>query len=171
VITVVGSSYVSSPYWTSRGELEKQFGAENVAQWADLSNQGNSAEVASVIQYAMRAATDDAKSRILGAPCGPITTPPALLRFMVTRLAGVYLYTNRGVQDSSDEDGKHRFSAIEKSVNKWFQSVVAGQVPLGSVDAGITSVPVVVPNSDPNDVVYVPGSQYGLDGDPFTAGI
>ena len=149
-LVVNATGYVSSPMWTSRSEIERMFGEDNVRQWADLENTQDATKIATNVQDAVANATYMSKAQLEGSLAGAIVVAPKVLRYHVTMRAGVILYEKRGIQDTSDEEGKHRLSPIRARADKWFVRVLAGQIRLGTA---LTMHPIVVPNSDPDDVV------------------
>lgn len=118
----------------TRTLLEARFGADNISQWADLNNNQDAVEITDRIDTAISFATQDAWDRLRG---GVIVTIPitGVLPFSLTNaiagLAGVWLYTNRGINDVDDKgQGVHRLARIEKQSEHFFQKVRAGSVRL-----------------------------------------
>lgn len=135
--------------WTSRKEIERVYGVESVKQWADLDGDQDLTKIDRVIQDTIRDATDDARDRLLCAPCGTITSAPRVLRRNVSMLAGVMLYDARGTVDAVDEEGRNRLSHNRKLVEKFFKQVLAGQRLLGS--SGTVTYPSYVEVDDGDD--------------------
>lgn len=130
----------------SRDNLESMFGADNVYKWADLDNEEDDAVVDARIEQALAFGTADFNELMRGGPMLiPITDDPPLGAVdTVTRLSGVWLYENRGVNDVTDEkDGKHRLSYHKKRAYMWIREVHAGKRRLGVTDEA-RSYPAVV---------------------------
>lgn len=141
---IQASAAVQDPQWTSREELERVFGKTSVARWADVDNTGNKEEVEERIEYAVEWATVDAKSRLAGSPAGTIVDPPINLRHAVTQLAGVQLYTSRGVKDNGDDrEGRHRLLQHKRDAEAFFRRINAGTIRLQGTTP-VTTYPVAV---------------------------
>lgn len=137
--------------WTSRREIERVYGTESPKQWADLDGDESATKIDQVIQNVVLEATEDARDRLIGAPCGAIGQAPRLLRRHVSMLAGVMLYDARGTVDTSDEEGRNRLSHNRKLVEKFFKQVLSGQRRLTS--SGTKTYPAYVEVDDPDDVL------------------
>jgi len=153
---ITAQTQVQDAYWTSAEELFKVFGRSSVQRWADMENSGNKEEIADRVQYAVEWATVEAKSRLSGAPCGAIVDPPTNLRYAVTQLAAVQLYSGRGIQDNGDDrEGRHRLLQHKRDADKFFMRVHAGQIRL----QGTTPV-TMVPTAIAPTTLHVPSRQY-----------
>lgn len=135
--------------WTSRKEIERVYGVESPKQWADLDGDVDLTKIDEVIQNVVLEATEDARDRLAGAPCGTITTAPRVLRRYVSMLAGVMLYDARGTVDATDEEGRNRLSHNRKLVERFFKQVLSGQRRLSQ--AGTISYPAYVEVDDDDD--------------------
>lgn len=83
------------------------FGKTNVNRWADLENTKVQSEIDARIAVAITYAHNEVNDRLRG---GPYTTPlveppPNIITDIAARLAGVWLYESRGVEDI-EESGK-----------------------------------------------------------------
>ncbi len=147
-------------YWTSHWELNRRYSATAIKQWADTDNTGNTSAALSNIWAAVEEATDDFKQQLRGAPCGIITPEIALqssgLRRNCTMLAASILYRARGVRDTSDEEGRDRFSSDVRRVEKFLKQIRAGQRRLVDGDVGVTTHPVAVVTTQPYLSVFGP---------------
>lgn len=132
--------------WTTRLELETMFGRTNVMQWADVENSRDEETIRQAICAACEDATDDARSRLSGGPCGTVVVPSRTLRRMTTRLAAGLLYEARGVHDTSDENGRFKLKWSLDRADKWFRQVQAGQIILEGIVNDFTAVPFVSPH-------------------------
>jgi len=167
-MSIIGSSYVSSGMWTSAGEIFALFGQTATRRWADLEGTNTQSQQDATIATAVAAATDDAKSRLLGAPCGPILVTPPMLRLQVTRLAAVILYTGKGVKDTSDEGGANRMSWHKKQAETWINKVCAGQIRLAGVTQTTMSPATCDVSSDGLMGAHLQQEWWGL---PFGEGL
>lgn len=140
-------------YWTSHWELNRRFGATAINQWADVDNEGDANAALQNIWAAVTEATDDMKSQLRGAPCGVISPDVAknafALRLHATYLAASILYRARGTRDTSDEEGRDRFSSHVKRVDRYIKQIRAGQRRLVDGDVGVTTHPIVVTTQKP----------------------
>lgn len=140
---IVSAGVTCPSMWTSRQELELLFGATPISQWADVENTNNPQYIQAKIDWAVRVATSDAKSRLNGSIADGITNPGDMLRAMTTALAAVWLYTARGVKDTSSDEGRFRLSWARKKADDWFNDVVAGKIELLEATPP-TQYPVVI---------------------------
>lgn len=140
-------------YWTSHWELNRRYSATAITQWADTDNSRNMTQIQSNIWAAVSEATDDFKQLLRGSPAGVITDDLALrssgLRRNCTMMSAAILYRARGVRDTSDEEGRDRFSSDMKRVDKFIKQIRAGQRRLLDGDVGVTTHPVVVVTAQP----------------------
>lgn len=161
---------VGEIFWTSRSQLEAQFGLTNIEQWADLENEGSEENIAGRISWAIAEAQSDAELLLYTSPVDVDAQRSALssnsmLRRAVTIMAAVKLYESRGIVDyEPDGDGKHRLSQADKSAKTFFKKVQAGQIRLAAQSDTASTVIVIVPNSDDGAVV-ADGNLYYVD--PF----
>ena len=117
-------------YWTSRDELEMLFGLSAIEQWADVENTRDPLQIDRKVNWSVRVATSDAKSRLSGSAADDIANPGDMLRAMTTAIAAVWLYTARGVKDTSSDEGRFRLAWARKKADDWFDQVVAGKIIL-----------------------------------------
>ena len=160
-ITASGRACERESFWTSRDELEMLFGQSAVFQWADVENTRDPRYVARKIDWAVRTSTDDARNRLRGSVSGEIDTPGPMLRMMTTALAGVQLYTAKGVKDTSSDEGRFRLSWARKKADDWFDDVVAGKIELlEALESAPVSYPFSIaplsPSSDGIGVLLTP---------------
>ena len=89
-----------------RGDTEAIFGIGNVAKWADLDEDQSATKIAARIGRAIIYATTDFYDRLRGGVVAiPFTTPDHTSISLCARLAGVWLYESRGVEDWDPETG------------------------------------------------------------------
>jgi phage gp36-like protein len=98
--------------YTTRAKLETMFGAENVKAWADLNNAGVDGEIAARITAAIDYADGEIDDYLRGSMYTvPIVltagtgTPPTLID-VANRLAGVWLYELRLIEDTNPDTGE-----------------------------------------------------------------
>ncbi len=97
--------------YCTRSDIEQRFGADSVADFADLDEQTNTTTMTSRINYAIDVAEAEVDSIMRCSPyavpiVGIDTTTPVLLTHICATLAGVYLYTARGVQNYDPATGR-----------------------------------------------------------------
>jgi len=140
-------------FWTSHWEMNRRYSADAITQWADTANTGVTSDILNNIWAAVDEATDDFKMQLRGSPCGIITPQIAQqssgLRRNCTMLAASILYRARGIRDTSDEEGRDRFSSDVKRVEKFIKQCRAGQRRLVDGDVGVTTHPFSVQSVQP----------------------
>lgn len=134
------------PAYAVRADLDLIFGRDNVSKWADLNNNEDADEIAQRVCWALAEAKDYFDDRLRG---GPYSIPfeetyPDQIVSMSARWAGVLLYDSRGVQDSEDENPRHKLSYHRDAVKKFLREVHAGRIRLEGVDLVATDYPKVV---------------------------
>ncbi|MBN2024952.1 MAG: DUF1320 family protein [Pirellulales bacterium] len=133
-----------------RADVENVFGAHNVRKWADVENHGNGAHIGGRIARAIAAATAEIDDRLRGGPyLVPIATVPTTIRQLAARLAGVWLYESRGIEDFDEVTGRaiHRLAWHREHVDRVLKEIMAGGRRLdAALASGVTGAraPVVV---------------------------
>lgn len=117
---------------TTRELMELMFGEDNVEKWADLDNESNAATISARIDQAANFATEESYDWLRGGPfevpLADVSAAPLTLVDAATRLAGVWLYENRGVNDATKEKkGTHRLTYHRDYAEKFFKQVRSGQ--------------------------------------------
>lgn len=120
--------------YATRDDIEAQFGAVNVATWADLDEDSDAGKITARITRALEAADQQIDDALRGGPYEvPITAAGAVvtLRDIATRLAAVWLYESRGVQES-DDNGRpiHRLSWHRQEAERQLTRIRAGALVL-----------------------------------------
>lgn len=140
-------------YWTSRWELNRRYGKSAVDVWADPDNEQVTTDVSKNIWAAVAEATDEFRNRLRGGAQGPITPTIAAqsfqLRLNCTKLAAYYLYTARGVKDTSSEAGVSRLTTARSEADTFIKRCRAGQIRLVDGDTGVTMYPMAFPERKP----------------------
>ncbi len=112
-----------------RADVEKQYGVDNVAKWADLNNNDVAAEITAQIIAAIVEADNEIDSRLrLGPYVIPFVIPPVGIVSLSAEYAGFWLYSQRGVSDFDAEGGaqdqlQHQRNHFEKTI----RDILAGR--------------------------------------------
>ena len=97
--------------YIARTDIETVFGKGNIAKWADLDNEGNTTDISDRIDAAITWASNEVDSMLRNGPydlplaCSDGAVPREVVD-IVSNLAGVWLYENRGIQDFNAETGQ-----------------------------------------------------------------
>lgn len=130
--------------YAARTDVETVFGKENVKKWADLENNGVDADVTARIAAALTFAEDDINSRLRGGPYAiPLDTPVEVLIVDVTaKIAGVWLYESRGVQDVNPDTGAplHKLWWHKNDAGRTIRDIVSGKRRLAIIDTDKTFI-------------------------------
>ena len=129
--------------YTTRALLEAQFGVKNIAEWADLDNDRSPATITARITAAIAYADGYIDDRLRASPYTvPVvdtagTAAPPTLVDVATRLAAVWLYESRGVQETDPETGRpiHRLYWCKEDAEVKLRAVASGQMRLDSTTA------------------------------------
>jgi hypothetical protein len=96
--------------YAAQGDVESQFGIDNVRAWSQLDSSQTTADVSRI-----QAALDFADAEIISTfanfgnyvtPLAPIADGVALVKRWAAVIAGAWLYQSRGLRDS-DPEGDH----------------------------------------------------------------
>lgn len=143
--------------YCTQSDIEQIFGVRNVATWSNLDNSSTSADgprINAAIEYA-RTWLDD---RFAGGRYQlPLTTDgsnvPSTIRDLAARLAGVWLYESRGM-DEQDENGRpfNRLAFHRRYVERQVLRFISERDLLNAVRrqgaAGQSSVPQINEQAD-----------------------
>lgn len=135
--------------YCTRANIEAWFGKANVARWADLDNYGVTSDISARITAAITYADALIDARLLGGPYDiPFTSPPELIKQTSARLAGVWLYEGRGVQDVNSETGapEHRLKHHADAALKLLDDIRRGRFRFDLDEA--TAIPEVITEDD-----------------------
>ncbi len=127
VVTTYPSA--ASDGYCVRADVESVFGHHNIQKWADIENHGNGAHIGGRIARAIEAATAEIDDRLRGGPyLVPIATVPTTIRQLAARLAGVWLYESRGIEDFDEATGRaiHRLAWHREHVDRVLKEIMAG---------------------------------------------
>jgi len=117
----------------TRRHVEDIFGADNVAKWADVFNDGDQDKIASRIDWACKLATAKVYGRLRGGPYTlPFDSPDALVVDAAARLAAVALYESRGAQDVDPETGapQNLLTTHRRQAEVTLGKIMSGQLQL-----------------------------------------
>lgn len=130
-----------------RADIEAIFGVSNIDVWADLNNNDNAGEITARITAAITRAEAMVDDRLRG---GPYTVPftgtiPETIKDVTARLAGVWLYESRRIEDAEDDE-VGRAPYHQKVAEKTLSDIAAGKIRLDV--ATRTLYPQIVEDSD-----------------------
>jgi hypothetical protein len=123
--------------YCDREDIELIYGASNVAKWADLENNEDSAEITAKIQWACDTATSRMDDRLRDGPYAvPFEEPyPQQIVEQTARLAGVLLYDARGIVDQGgDGEPIHQLAPHRRMVQAFIMDVLSGRIKFSSVE-------------------------------------
>jgi phage gp36-like protein len=121
-------------------DLNNMYGANNVQTWADLDGDEDAGKIAARIAAAIVVADDEIDSYMRGGPyplplADDASATPKLVTDISAKLAGVWLYESRGVQDISPEgDPVHRLQWQRKRAYQVMRELKAGVLRLDDSD-------------------------------------
>lgn len=137
--------------YATRELVESQYGATNVAKWADLNNNGDEDEVTARIDWALAEADLFIDSRLADGPYEiPFSDTPPLIASLAAKQTGVVLYESRGVSDFNAETGRaqHQLMFQKSEVEKTLRGIVTNKIRLVGVDQVSNPVPFIVNEDD-----------------------
>lgn len=119
--------------YINKADIEARFGAANVATWADMDNDGSedTGRVAAAIAYAEDTIDDRLRDSIYTTPVSATGASLMWIKDIAVRLAGVWLYESRGVDDV-DEFGRpqHKLSSHRDLAMRDLERILRGEVRL-----------------------------------------
>lgn len=136
------------PYATQT-DVENIFGASAVSKWADRDGDGDSVKKAARIAASLAFADNFINDFLRGGPVSiPITTTPTpgTIVDVAARLAGVWLYEGRGIEDIDPNLSQpfHRLAMHRRDAHSALRAIKAGALRIGATSPA-RSVPEVVP--------------------------
>lgn len=96
-----------SPTYCTQADIELEYGATNLAQWADIDNDGDATKKANRIAHAIAVASEEIEEVLrkmhfrLPAVQGSGSGIPTTINRLAAVMAGLWLYECRGAQDFS----------------------------------------------------------------------
>lgn len=145
LLTVAGGGVVvpMGSYMCARVDVERVFGSENVASWADLNNNQVAGEIDARINYCIQIADSEMRAALASSQwVMPVEgdTLPALLVHYVAVKAGVLLYEGRPVvDDMADGAGAHQLATHKRDVGRFIQGVLLNAISLEPLVSQINS--------------------------------
>ena len=110
-----------SSVYTDRSTLNKIYGKDNIDQWADLRNTGNSATITETIDYAIERAGMHIDGRLYQGPYKvPFEQPyPDVIVYLAALKAGLLLWDGRQIVDAEEPSQVSRQeSEFEELINR-----------------------------------------------------
>jgi len=126
--------------YTTRAKLETQFGAVNIEKWADLDGDGSEATIDARITAAIAYADGEIDDRLRPSPYTvPVVltagtgTPPTIID-IANRLAMLWLYETRGMQEIDGDTGRplHKMHWHREEVERQFTAILSTKIRLDS---------------------------------------
>ncbi len=145
LLTVSGGGIVvpMGDFMCARVDVERVYGSDNVAAWADINNNKDVDEIEAQINYAISVADSEmrgslASSQWIMPSAGD--TLPVILVHNVAKLAGVKLYESRyAVNDLSESGGQHQLAVHKRDVGRFIQSVLLGAISISPLTSTVNS--------------------------------
>ena len=128
-----------------RADIESFFGVVPVGKWADLDGDADATKIAARIAAAIEWAGNEIDATLRGGPYPvPFTTPyPHHIHDLCVKLAGTYMYSARGAEDTdADGEAMDRYAPIRNKCEKRLAAILSGQLDLGITTTART-VPLV----------------------------
>lgn len=122
--------------YARRYDIERVFGGNNVAKWADVDNREDVYHIQDRITWALEQAKARMDDRLRAGPYEvPWSTPyPLTLIDCCARLAGILLYDSRGAQDIDQETGQaiDNLQVHRRYVDQYLRDVLASKMRPGA---------------------------------------
>lgn len=147
-ITIPGGSADSTLYYSEQGDIEAIYGSANVNKWADINNNGDSAEITARINWSNKVAYYHINQKLLNGPYAiPFTAVfPVMIVDLSARYAGFRLYESRGIDDNlADED--HMLVNHADRVEQDLRSIMGGTLKPEEYADGVTYTPIAFSSS------------------------
>lgn len=129
-------------YYCEKTDVEAVFGASNIEKWADLDSDGDAGKIAARIEAAIVFAHNRVDDLLRGGPYAiPIVgVAPHTIKDAAAKLAGVWLYEARGVEDFDESSGEmlHRLSPIKRDAERTLAHIRGGALRLDLPEARTT---------------------------------
>ncbi len=122
--------------YSTETDLNNQYGSNNIQKWADLDGDADAGKISTRIAAAIGFADDEIDSQMRGGPyplplVNDAATTPLLITDISAKLAGVWLYESRGVQDVTPEGSPvHRLHWQRKRAYDVMRELLAGRLKL-----------------------------------------
>lgn len=125
------TAHVQGSGAVSFSSLYSMFGESNIRCWADLDNDADDIKIDSRINDAIADTTDEVYDELRGHLDLTNVDGVTGIRRVITRLAGVDLYTRRGLEDDNDAVDKQR-----KLAYKQLQRIITDLARTGQARVG-----------------------------------
>jgi phage gp36-like protein len=118
-------------YYGTRTDVEQVFGRDNIRKWSNLDNVDAETDDGRVAE-AMTQASAEIDTALLDGPYStPLTgmsaTTQQLVKTLWAKLAGVWLYANRGQKDDGGEEGQgNRYAKMDRDVRRELRMIKSG---------------------------------------------
>lgn len=137
--------------YATRTDVERMFGKDNIAKYADLDNDKDTAKIEAQVQYALDQADEEINSRLRGCRyvvpfVGLGSGNPPLIIYLAAIKAGLILYEARGAQEIDADDGspQHRYAYHNKRFDQVIKDIKLGRRTIDAVYATETHAPQVI---------------------------
>lgn len=160
-----------STMYCTQADIETTFGQFNVSKWADRDNDGDGTKIAARIARALEVGASKVDDALRGGRYAlPFSDPvPIVIREAAAKLAGVWLYEGRGLEDNGDGQPLHRLSAVRRDAEKDLRMIRAGTMLLATTPA-VTTTPQVLEEEPLAPMCSsMPASVRDPNADPFEA--
>lgn len=139
--------------YCTRTNINDVFGIKNVEQWADLDNDKNESDINARVARAVAVSTAFMDNRFRRTRYTiPIVCSSSgeTLVDIAAKLAGVWLYENRGIRDVDPASGnpKHALMWHKTEANRLLDQIISGAIELDAPQSSEAKMEVVV--HDPN---------------------
>ncbi len=133
--------------YSTRADIEAQYGVVNVEKWADLNNNQNAGEITARIDQSIIEADNEIDSRLRLGPFvipWPVPIPVGIVSLSAI-YAGVWLYSSRGVVDY-DANGvaQDQLQFQRNEFDKRIRNILAGRYQPESIPDTNQTFPEVV---------------------------
>ena len=124
--------------YATQAQVEDVFGVENVQQWSDLDNTGNTdtARITRGIAVVSERIDDVARTTAYKIPLGDEDAAISItVSDLAATLAGIWLYEARGSQDFNPQTGEvaHRLEFKRQRAEQMLADIRDGRIRLNSI--------------------------------------
>lgn len=130
--------------YISQTDVEDIFGQDNVAKWSQLDNDVITADTSRItksITYAEETVNDRFSNSRWDITTGTVSEK---VKEWSAKLAGIWLYENRGIRDTNTEGNK--FTSMKDDVNEEINKYLSGESRLNATahDGSAPTAPFIV---------------------------
>jgi phage gp36-like protein len=119
--------------YCTKADIDGIFGVSNVKTWSDIENKNSPQLIDARIASAIVESEDYINNFLRGGSYAiPFVTIPTTIKNVCAKLAGLWLYENRGVIETNPETGQamHRYMYMKKSVKAILIGIKTGAIIL-----------------------------------------